>query len=303
LNRSAKSTAGLVIIVNYKGEQSTLELLASLDRLRGFSDIDVIVVDNCSGEENLSKLRARVAQLSNVELLESATNRGYFGAAKFAYDHYLARGQALPDWVIVCNHDVIVEDEEFLLKLCYQDCLGLGVIAPRIQLTGSGLDQNPFMKCRPSWLRLASLQLIYSNYLFAAVWDRLFRLKQAFKANRKSGSSACDTKKQEIYAAQGSFLIFARKFFEAGGFLDENLFLYGEEISVAEICRSLNLDIIYEPALTLWHNEHASTGNVLSRFSYNCQKRALKYVSARYLGSAKPVLKPKESGTLTHATD
>ena len=303
MNRSAKSTAGLVIIVNYKGEQSTLELLASLDRLRGFSDIDVIVVDNCSGEENLSKLRARVAQLSNVELLESATNRGYFGAAKFAYDHYLARGQALPDWVIVCNHDVIVEDEEFLLKLWQQDCLGLGVIAPRIQLTRSGLDQNPFMKHRPNWLRWASLHLIYSNYLFAAIWDRLSRLKQGFKANRKSGSSACDTQKQEIYAAQGSFFIFARKFFEAGGFLDENLFLYGEEISVAEICRCLSLDIIYEPALTLRHNEHASTGNVISRFSYNCQKGALKYVSARYLCSSKPVLKPAESGTLTHATD
>ena len=40
----------LLITVNYKSESSTLELLASLDRLRGFSDIDVIVVDNCSGE-------------------------------------------------------------------------------------------------------------------------------------------------------------------------------------------------------------------------------------------------------------
>ena len=159
------------------------------------------------------------------------------------------------------------------------------------------------MKHRPNWLRWASLHLIYSNYLFAAIWDRLSRLKQGFKANRKSGSSACDTQKQEIYAAQGSFFIFARKFFEAGGFLDENLFLYGEEISVAEICRCLSLDIIYEPALTLRHNEHASTGNVISRFSYNCQKGALKYVSARYLGSVKPVLKPKKSGTLTHATD
>src|SRR5438309_9831423 len=120
---AARYPKALLITVNYKSESSTLELLASLDRLRGFSDIDVIVVDKCSGEENLSKLRARVAQLSNVELLESATNRGYFGAAKFAYDHYLPPGQSLTDCVHVCNHDVIVEDEEFLLKLWQQDCL------------------------------------------------------------------------------------------------------------------------------------------------------------------------------------
>src|SRR3989442_5258745 len=270
----------LLITVNYKSESSTHELLVSLDRVRGFSDIDVIVVDNCSGEENLSKLRARVAQLSNVELLESATNRGYFGAAKFAYDHYLARGQALPDWVIVCNHDVIVEDEEFLLKLWQQDCLGLGVIAPRIQLTRSGLDQNPFMKHRPNWLRWASLHLIYSNYLFAAIWDRLSRLKQGFKANRKSGSSACDTQKQEIYAAQGSFFIFARKFFEAGGVFVVKPFLFWEEDSVSRRYRFFEVGIFFAPDLTLPHHQHANTRHDIRPVSSNCLEGALHDVTA-----------------------
>src|SRR5436309_15257360 len=123
----------LLITVNYKSESSTLELLASLDRLRGFSDIDVIVVDNCSGEENLSKLRARVAQRSNVELMESTTNCGYFGAAKLDYDLYLAESQAFPDPVVACNHEVPAEAEALLRRLRYQDWHGLGRLPARIQ--------------------------------------------------------------------------------------------------------------------------------------------------------------------------
>jgi hypothetical protein len=52
---------------------------------------------------------------------------------------------------------------------------------------------------------------------------------------------------------------------------------------VAEICRSLGLAVIYEPSLCVVHNEHQSTGNRISQFSYDCHKRALRYVRARYL--------------------
>src|SRR5947208_6891971 len=96
--------------------------------------------------------------------------------------------------------------------------------------------------------------------------------------------------RESIYAAHGSFFIFSRRYFEAGGFLDENLFLYGEEISVAEICRSLGLLVVYEPSLCVLHKEHESTGKVLSRFTYECQKKAMQYVTSRYLArSLKPV--------------
>src|SRR5882762_7093902 len=103
-----------------------------------------------------------------------------------------------------------------------------------------------------------------------------------------------NAKSETIYAAHGSFFIFSRRYFEAGGFLDGNLFLYGEEISVAEICRSLRLPVVYEPSLCVLHNEHQSTGKRISRFSYECQKNALRYVTSRYLSGSES---PAQSGT------
>jgi GT2 family glycosyltransferase len=277
----------VVITVSYKSADSAMEFLASLERTKAFPEIEAIIVDNSPGEEDLPSMRAAVTKYTNAELVESPSNRGYFGAARFAFDHYLEQGKGLTDWVIVCNPDVEIEDEEFFSKLFCQDPRAVGVIAPRIEALPGRVDQNPFMRRRPGRLRWAQLRFVSSNYSVGAVWDWLWRRKSEFRswaAKRRGASSLNDNAKREsIYAAHGSFFIFSRRYFEAGGYLDGNLFLYGEEIAVAEICRSLGLPVVYEPALCVLHKEHQSTGKTLNRFTYECQKRAMQYVTSRYL--------------------
>jgi GT2 family glycosyltransferase len=290
--KAGKSKA-VVITVNYKSAGAALAFLTSLERAKAFPEIDVVIVDNSEGEEELPKIRPAARKYANVELIESPTNRGYFGAARFAFDHYLEQGNALPDWVIVCNPDIQIEDEEFLSRLFRQDPETVGVIAARIQALPGRVDQNPFMRKRPDSWRWANLRFISSHYAAAALWDWLWRRKREFRswlvARRRGSFLNVNAKRESIYAAHGSFFIFSRRYFEAGGFLDGNLFLYGEEISVAEICRSLGLPVVYEPSLCVLHEEHQSTGKVLSRFTYECQKKAMQYVTSRYLSrSARP---------------
>ena len=277
----------LVLVVNYRSRGAIVEMLNSLEWLRGNNSAELMIVDNASGSEELMQIRPAIVEFSNARLLESPTNQGYFGGARFGFDRYMEEKREFPDWVIVCNHDVQIEDEEFFSRLFCQDPGTMGVIAPRIEVMPGRVDQNPFMRRRPGWLRWAQLRVISSNYAAAAVWDWLWRRKSelsAWLAARRSDSPVADDAKREaIYAAHGSFFIFSRRYFEAGGFLDGNLFLYGEEISVAEICRSLDLPVVYEPSLCVVHNEHRSTGRVLSRFTHECQKRAMQYVTSRYL--------------------
>jgi GT2 family glycosyltransferase len=293
MGSEVEKSKAVIITVNYKSTDSVLAFLGSLERTDAFSQLKVIIVDNSPGEEGLSRVRAAVMKYANAELHKSATNRGYFGAARLAFDHYVEHGKSLPDWVIVCNPDVQIEDKEFFSKLFCQDPETGGVIAPRIQALPGRVDQNPFMRRRPSPLRWAHLRFISSNYGVAVLWDWLWRRKWEFRArlgSRRGGSFPNGKAKREsIYAAHGSFFIFSRRYFEAGGFLDGNLFLFGEEISVAEICRSLELPVVYEPSLRVLHREHQSTGKVLTRFTYECQKRALRYITSRYFsGSLKP---------------
>jgi GT2 family glycosyltransferase len=286
MNRT-NGLGALIICINYGASDTTAEFLRSFGRLQLFENISVIIGDNSSRDDHLVSIRRAISVFSNVELLESPTNRGYFGAARFAFDHYLAKGQGLPDWVIVCNNDVLIEDSEFLTKLFALDPKAVAVIAPRIQVMPGRVDQNPFMRRRPGRLRWASFRLSFSSYGIAALWDWVSRQKQGLKAfwqARRSGSPSMQTGEREfIYAPHGAFFIFSRRYFEAGGYLDGNLFLYGEEFSVAEICRSLGLPVIYEPSLCVLHQEHRSTGKRINRFSYECQKKALRYITSHYL--------------------
>lgn len=286
MDKTSRQVSALFIAISFKSSELVLEALRSVQSLSANKDVGIIVIDNSSVSEDINPIRSAVSNFCNAELLESTANRGYFGAARFALDHFLAKGHPIPDWVIVCNHDILIEDREFFQKLSNNDAGAVGVIAPRIQKLPGNVDQNPFMRNRPNALRWAQLRLVSSNYTLAKFWDWLWRRKWALKswtaAIRKELAENNNVKRESIYAPHGSFIIFSRKFFETGGFLDENLFLYGEEISVAEQCRLLGLPVVYEPELRVLHNEHQSTGKRLSRFTFECQKRAMEYVTARY---------------------
>jgi GT2 family glycosyltransferase len=276
----------LIIAVHYKTDDGVLALFDSLQRLNEYGSLRMLIADSGSGEESLARIRSMANDHTSVELVECGVNRGYFGAARFAIDHYLAAGHALPDWVIVCNHDVLIEDKDFFSKLFREDPEVVGVIAPRIQTLPGKLDQNPFLRHRPGWWHWAQVRLISCNYVVAAIWDWLSRRMaelRSWLASRRGEAHPSDTAwRESIYAPHGSFFIFSRRYFDAGGFLDGNLFLYFEEISVAEICRSLDLTVTYDPSLCVLHNEHQSTGQGLSRFSYDCHRRAFRYISSRY---------------------
>jgi GT2 family glycosyltransferase len=284
MQQITKAFRVVVLPINYGDSDSVVEFLRSISRVRLFDRVSTVIVDNCSKEENLSSIRHAIGQLPNVELLESPTNRGYFGAAKFGLDHYLASGRGLPDWVVVCNHDVLIEDQDFLSKLFSHDPMVAGVIAPRIRVLPSREDQNPFMRGRLGRWRRFTMRFYSFAYPLGVTWDWLSRQKGAIGAAisswvpRSNGIPA----RQFIYAAHGAFMIFSRRFFEAGGSLDDQLFLFGEEIAVAETCRSLSLPVIYEPSLSVLHNEHQSVGNGMSRRMYGYHRAAVKHVLSKY---------------------
>jgi len=289
MDKALDRMSALFVAVSYRSSESILSMARSMRRWSADQSVGIVIVDNMPITSEVERVRSAVQGLCNAELLESSENRGYFGAAQFALDHYLANGRQLPNWVVVCNHDVVIDDREFFAKLLREDSAAVGVIAPRIQNSPSNLDQNPFMRVRPGRLRWAQLRFVGSNYAVAIFWDWLWRRKSAFKswfeAQRTKPTTRENAKRESIYAPHGSLIIFSRRFFEAGGYLDKNLFLYGEEISVAEICRSLSLPVIYEPALRVIHNEHQSTGKALSRFTYECQRKAIQYLTTRYFGA------------------
>ena len=139
--------------VHYKTEPEVLSFLRSLMVLASFDEVLAIIIDNASGETHLSKLRSSISPVSNLRLFELPVNLGYLGAAKYALERYQAEGDELPEWIIVSNSDILIEDREFLERLFAHDASSIGMIAPKIIVPSSKVNQNPFMRRRPGWTR------------------------------------------------------------------------------------------------------------------------------------------------------
>jgi GT2 family glycosyltransferase len=277
-----------MITVNYKGADSTERFLKSASETDNFFLAHVIVVENGSQDGSADRLRPLIREFANVELMESGENRGYFGAANWALQQYLAQAQK-PSWVIVCNNDIVFDDHQFLVKLSQRDLASAQVIAPAIIARPTGIDCNPFLQRRPSPFKLLRCQFWQSNYylMWFKQWLSPYVRTARHHINfwRRTSLSAGRT---AVYAPHGAFLIFSRSYFEAGGYIDDGFFLYAEEFSVAEICRQLQLRVVHDPDLRVWHDAHQVTGRMCNRTTFEYGRQGFRYARRKYFLTTNP---------------
>jgi GT2 family glycosyltransferase len=271
----------LMITVNYKGADATERFLASATGLEGQANSRILVVENGSEDGSAERLRSLVPRFSNVELLESPTNRGYFGAANWALQQFLARGRQ-PDWTIICNNDLIFDDHQFLQKLFQHDPKRGQVIAPSIVARQTGVDCNPFMRERPTRSRLMRYRFWQSHYYLMWTKQLLSPYVRALRYHLSLGREVPSSEKVQVYAPHGAFLIFSRGYFEAGGYIDDGFFLYAEELSVAEICLRLKLPVIHDRELKVLHDGRHVTGRLCNRVSFRQGREGLEYALRTY---------------------
>lgn len=254
----------LLICVKYGSDAEAARYLESLRKFQRQEKMKLLVVDNLVGGE-LPDLPSE----RDVTLVRSEKNLGYFGGARSGLALYL-REHPLPDWVIVSNVDLVIDDPQFLDKLAaLHDRPHLGVVAPSIRSALTGRDQNPFLRTRPSVARMHAYKWMFRSWLVLNAYElatvAFHKLRSAARRRPEGSPSLREKRGGAIYAPHGSLLIFSSEYFRAGGDLDFPCFLFGEEVYVAECVRTLGLEVVYEPSLEVIHQEHKSTKLVKSR--------------------------------------
>jgi GT2 family glycosyltransferase len=252
----------------------------------GFSDCRLVIVDNNSGDGSAERIWQAIDEFSNVEIMISSSNLGYFGAAKWALDECLAQHGA-PDWVIVCNNDIVFDSPSLLSGLRAYDPQSVGVLAPAVISSLTGFDSNPMIQHRPGRIRKLRYRFLVSTYYLAWLTQTFAPLVRKGRRRLRAGRPNGPDFGARIYAPHGSFIIFSRRFFEKGGFIDDGCFLYAEEISVAETCWRLGLPVIHDPQLRVSHNDSQTTGRRLTRSGYLLQREGLHYALVKYLESGR----------------
>ena len=249
----------LVVTVNYNNAAITNQMIENIASITDHSEIRVIVVDNNSNDKS---------ELKNndfTEILYLPKNIGYFPALNKGLESQKIEQF---DYVIICNNDLIFENNFFSLLKKKKYIEKVFSVSPRI-LDMDGIDQNPvFEKCASSF-KLFFYTLYYSNYYLGKLLYNTWHLIKP-KSKIESGKS------HVIFQGYGAIYILTRNFFSKNKTLDSPLFLMEEEAFLGfQIDSSGGLQY-YDNELIVHHKEHSSCKNVPSKQIYLYSKESFK---------------------------
>ena len=225
-----------VIIVNYNVKYHVEQCLDSVLRATEDLEAEVFVVDNHSHDDSVNYLRERFPQ---VNIIDSNHNLG------FARGNNLAIRQASGEYVLLLNPDTFVSEDSIKQVLAFMDTDekigGVGVMMHNLDGTKAMESRRALPTPFVSFKKM--LGLSYRYYMKHLSWD----------------------KPGQIDVMSGAFCMLRRKTLDKVGLLDEDFFMYGEDIDLSYRITKGGYQNWYVPAQIV-HYKGESTQK--SSFSY-----------------------------------
>lgn len=240
------------VLVNYNTEDEIIHFIRTLKLDFTYK---IICVNNYSTRESLKKIR-KLSKNFNFDLLENK-NSGYGDGNNIGISYALKNYKFKYLIVSNCDIEVIQFNRKDLVKY------DKGIIAPEIKTLDQRVQNPMYFKRHPSLYyiyelsrKLKSLKLLSLGVVFSKIFMMID------KKIKKSNT---------IYAAHGSFLIFTISTLKkVEPVFDSSMFLFCEEIVLAEKMFHKNEPIYYENNIKIKHFEDASMneyGSSLKKFN------------------------------------
>jgi GT2 family glycosyltransferase len=232
------------VVLSYNGREDTLAALASL---RSFQ---TVVVDNGSSD---GSPEAVAEAFPDVELIRAGVNLGFSGGNNVGVRRALERGA---EWVLLLNNDARIEPG-------LVDALAAAAVA------------------RPDAGVLAC-KVLYSDS------DRIWYAGAGFDPllgrSRHHGFGGPDVSGDvsDTVRATGAAMAVSRRAIEAAGLLDEELFLYVEDLEWSLRIRRAGLAVVYVPDARVRHRVSAAPGGAGSPTTSYYETRNMLAVVERY---------------------
>lgn len=248
-----------VVVLTWNGREV---VEACLDSLRPAIDRGhrVVVVDNGSTDGTADRVRSAFPSL---ELIENGANLGFAAGNNVGIRHALALGA---EHVVLLNQDATVAP----------DCIDELVAASRRHPDAGTVSAKIFEMREPE-------RLWFAGATFSTRTGR----------SRHVGQGEIDRgqfdREREIDRGCACAMLLRRKMLDAVGLLDEELFLYGEEIDLALRERKRGFHDLFAPRARAWHRISHLPGEKRRLEQFYYQSRNLLYLLERENPSRGPI--------------
>ncbi len=243
-----------IIIVNYNTSELLHKCLNKVYKSLSFGKIEkeseVIVVDNASSDDSVPMAEKNFPE---VIIIKNSKNLG------FAKANNQALRQARGKYILLLNSDTEI-DKDALTGLLdeIKKKQGVGVVGGKLL--------NPDGSVQASAGFLPSLSKVFFWMFFIDDIPLLCRLIKPYHIQDKKFYQ----KKADVDWVTGACFMIKREVIETVGYMDENIFMYGEELEWCYRIRKAGFSVIYTPKVCLLHHKGASTkdteGGIIEEF-------------------------------------
>lgn len=264
-----------IVILNYINWDDSYYCIKSILKNTKNISFKIYLVDNCSPNKMTDNIKSLLKQYDNIEFLSSKKNLGYsagnnIGIAKAKKEKCKA--------ILIANNDVRFTKDSIEKMFYYlQEHKEVGIVGPMI------LDQNKKIQkqnlCKKTGLK--------EKYLVRTRLNTIFRkqYKEYFGLNRDYRTSF------EVFAVLGCCFMMSNACAEEVTPLDENTFLYEEELILGIKMEEAKFKTVYFPDSIIYHLHGKSTENVKA-FAFKCNVESEIYYCKKYLRSTRIQLYP-----------
>jgi GT2 family glycosyltransferase len=244
-----------VIIVNYNVRYFIEQCLTSVLKAKKDLNIEIIVVDNNSVDNSVAAIRKK---FPTVNLIANKENVGFAKANNQAIK--ISKGK----YFLLLNPDTLIEEDtlvkiyNFMEKNPDAGALGVKLI------DGEGKFLPESKRSLPT--------LLTSLYRFVGL-SKIFPKSKIF--NKYNLGHLDDDKTYEVDVLCGAFMFIRCDILPSVGYLDEDFFMYGEDIDYSYRIKNAGYKIYYFHETTIIHFKGEST-----------KKSSLKYHNIFYKAMA-----------------
>ena len=242
-----------IIIVNYNTYTLTKQTIESIIKKEHPFQYEILLVDNASSDGSIEKLQEDFNGLVSEEILQifiNETNLGFSKANNIGMR--IAKGK----YILLLNSDTVIKDD------CLAKCLyeiekntNIGAFGCKVMLPDGKLDHA----CKRGF-PTPKTSLYYLLKLYK---------KDPIKYGQYDALYLNENEVGEVDCLTGAFMLMPKDVLTEVGFLDEDFFMYGEDIDLCYRIKEGGYKILYYPKAQIIHYKGGSSKKKRTKIIYD----------------------------------